>query len=82
MLLIHNWNKCRNPEREHKHGFVYDLYAVCHHSGSIGHGHYTSQCKNVDGLWYSFNDSFVTPILDESRVVSSSAYILFYQLRL
>ncbi|KAI5058567.1 hypothetical protein GOP47_0026737 [Adiantum capillus-veneris] len=62
------------------HGALYDLYAVCNHSGSLGYGHYTAQCKDADGLWYSFNDSLVSTS-NESSVVSSSAYILFYQLR-
>ncbi len=25
---------------------VYDLYAVSHHSGGLGGGHYTATCKN------------------------------------
>ncbi|MCO5562653.1 hypothetical protein L7F22_016281 [Adiantum nelumboides] len=65
---------------KYAHGALYDLYAVCHHSGSIGYGHYTANCKDADGSWYLFNDSLVSPS-NESNVVSSSAYILFYQLR-
>ncbi|KAH7289861.1 hypothetical protein KP509_30G021800 [Ceratopteris richardii] len=69
------------PRRQYyPHGARYDLYAVCNHSGSLGYGHYTAQCKDADGLWYSFNDSSVST-LSEPSIVSSSAYILFYQLR-
>ena len=31
----------------------YDLYAVSQHYGSMGGGHYTAICKNIDGNWYS-----------------------------
>ncbi|GJP36434.1 hypothetical protein CLOM_g20942 [Closterium sp. NIES-68] len=60
---------------------VYDLYAVTNHMGSLSSGHYTAHCRNpADGQWYLFNDSGVSPIA-ASSVVSSSAYVLFYQLR-
>jgi len=58
---------------------VYDLYAVCNHHGNMHGGHYTAYCKNpTDGLWYLFDDIKVTPV-DESEIVTESAYILFYQ---
>lgn len=32
---------------------VYDLYAVSHHSGGMGGGHYTAVCKNaLNNKWY------------------------------
>ena len=41
---------------------VYDLYAVTNHFGSLNGGHYTAYGKNdVDGNWYNFNDSSVSP---------------------
>ncbi|CAM6129169.1 unnamed protein product [Calypogeia fissa] len=62
-------------------GVVYDLYSVCCHMGSLGCGHYTAQCRNCENdMWYCFNDSTVSPIQD-SAVLSSTAYILFYQQR-
>ena len=61
---------------------VYDLFAVSNHFGSCGGGHYTAYCKNpVKGGWYVFDDESVRPI-DEGRVVSDAAYVLFYQKRL
>lgn len=31
---------------------VYDLYAVSHHSGGLGGGHYTATCKNfLNNKW-------------------------------
>ncbi|XP_053328275.1 ubiquitin carboxyl-terminal hydrolase 31 [Spea bombifrons] len=66
----------RDPE-----DFVYDLYAVCNHHGTMQGGHYTAYCKNsVDGMWYCFDDSDVQP-LPEDDVCKPTAYILFYQRR-
>ncbi|KAK9809909.1 hypothetical protein WJX72_001429 [[Myrmecia] bisecta] len=60
---------------------VYDLIAISHHSGSLGGGHYTAQCKSAaDGRWLDFNDSFVSGYA-EPRGTSSSAYVLFYRQR-
>ncbi|XP_034845714.1 ubiquitin carboxyl-terminal hydrolase 43 isoform X1 [Mirounga leonina] len=61
--------------------FLYDLYAVCNHHGSLQGGHYTAYCRNsLDGQWYSYDDSTVEP-LPEDEVNSRGAYILFYQKR-
>lgn len=56
----------------------YNLIGVVNHFGSLTGGHYTACCKNFSsGTWYSFNDHHVAPI-DPKRIVSSSAYLLFY----
>lgn len=61
--------------------FLYDLYAVCNHQGSLQGGHYTAYCRNsLDGQWYSYDDSTVEPLL-EDEVNTRGAYILFYQKR-
>ncbi|NXS40017.1 UBP31 hydrolase, partial [Balaeniceps rex] len=73
----------RDPE-----DYIYDLYAVCNHHGTMQGGHYTgkypailSYCKNsVDGQWYCFDDSDVQQ-LPENEVCKQTAYILFYQRR-
>ncbi|XP_037766291.1 ubiquitin carboxyl-terminal hydrolase 31 isoform X2 [Chelonia mydas] len=66
----------RDPE-----DYVYDLYAVCNHHGTMQGGHYTAYCKNsVDGLWYCFDDTDVLQ-LAENEVCKQTAYILFYQRR-
>lgn len=58
----------------------YQLVAVSEHSGCLGGGHYTAQGTSiVDGCWYQFNDSSVTPVKCPSGS-SSSAYVLFYRL--
>ncbi|KAK2543735.1 ubiquitin carboxyl-terminal hydrolase 31 [Columba livia] len=66
----------RDPE-----DYIYDLYAVCNHHGTMQGGHYTAYCKNsVDGQWYCFDDSEVQQ-LAENEVCKQTAYILFYQRR-
>lgn len=59
---------------------LYDLFAVAHHYGGLGGGHYVASAKNpFDGKWYNFNDSSVSEERSESDIVSSSAYVLFYK---
>ncbi|XP_028989370.1 ubiquitin carboxyl-terminal hydrolase 31-like [Betta splendens] len=66
----------RDPE-----DYLYDLYAVCNHHGTMQGGHYTAYCKNsIDGQWYCFDDSDVHPIA-EDEVCKQTGYILFYQRR-
>ncbi|XP_015230635.1 PREDICTED: ubiquitin carboxyl-terminal hydrolase 31-like [Cyprinodon variegatus] len=66
----------RDPE-----DYLYDLYAVCNHHGTMQGGHYTAYCKNsIDGQWYCFDDSDVHPI-SEDEVCKQTGYILFYQRR-
>ncbi|KAF7663500.1 hypothetical protein LDENG_00208360, partial [Lucifuga dentata] len=66
----------RNPD-----DYLYDLYAVCNHHGNMHGGHYTAYCKNsIDGQWYCFDDSEVSPVADDA-VCQQTAYILFYQRR-
>uniref|UniRef100_A0A3Q3IA78 ubiquitinyl hydrolase 1 n=1 Tax=Monopterus albus TaxID=43700 RepID=A0A3Q3IA78_MONAL len=66
----------RDPE-----DYLYDLYAVCNHHGTMQGGHYTAHCKNsIDGQWYCFDDSDVHP-MSEDEVCKQTAYILFYQRR-
>lgn len=64
-----------NPEK-----YVYDLFGVCNHYGSIEGGHYTSFVLNADGIWTHYNDSQYTKIMNKN-VISKSAYCLFYRLR-
>lgn len=60
---------------------VYDLFAVSHHSGGLGGGHYTAHAYNSESReWLSFDDSFVSAARADD-VKSSSSYVLFYILR-
>ena len=59
---------------------LYDLYAVTAHTGQIGHGHYVSFSLNPNKQWYYYNDSLVKKTT-KKRVLSESAYMLFYERR-
>lgn len=63
-----------NPEDT----YLYDLYAVCCHTGSTNFGHYYSYCLKPDGTWYKFNDQHTTKIDNLSKVITEDAYVLFY----
>jgi len=66
--------------KEGKQPIKYDLFAVANHFGSLSFGHYTAFCKNsVKNKWYEYNDSVVTEIDDESKIMTPNAYILFYR---
>ncbi len=62
-----------------KDSYIYDLYGVCNHSGSVFGGHYTSYIKNANGKWYHYNDSNVTELTNLSNIVTPKAYCFFYR---
>lgn len=68
-----------NPKFDFKPtpGLKYKLVGIVNHSGSQHFGHYTSN-HLVGDKWYEFNDSAVYSC-SESTLVSSHAYILFYE---
>ncbi|KAG8128925.1 hypothetical protein E2320_015639 [Naja naja] len=76
------WGPWKQSLTEEGHcTFLYDLYAVCNHHGSLHGGHYTAYCYNsLDGRWYSYDDSTVEPVMEED-ISTRGAYILFYQRR-
>ncbi|CAF0895836.1 unnamed protein product [Adineta steineri] len=59
---------------------TYNLIGISNHSGSVYSGHYIAQCKHpFTNEWHEFNDSSVHLISDNTRIVSSNAYVLFYE---
>ena len=64
-----------------KNEYIYDLYGICNHSGSVFGGHYTSYVKNANDKWYHFNDTSVTEVGLLNSLVSVKAYCLFYRKR-
>ena len=58
---------------------VYELFAVSHHFGALGGGHYIATVKHND-QWYTLkcDDSTVSPV-DGGHVDPESAYALFYR---
>ncbi|GAA5806256.1 hypothetical protein HPULCUR_011787 [Helicostylum pulchrum] len=58
--------------------FIYDLYAVSNHYGSLTGGHYTACVRDgYTDKWNYFNDSRYS-LCDENKVVTKAAYNLFY----
>jgi ubiquitin carboxyl-terminal hydrolase 6/32 len=61
-------------------GTIYNLVAITCHSGVLGGGHYTSFCRNPNGMWYYFNDSSCKETSEE-RIIEESPYMLFYEMK-
>ena len=59
--------------------YVYDLYGVCCHYGSVNGGHYTAIVK-TNNEWYHYNDQHIQKI-SLAEIVTPHAYCLFYQKR-
>lgn len=64
-----------------KDSYVYDLYAVCNHSGSAMGGHYTAFIKNANNKWYHFNDTSVSEVSNLNHIITPKAYCFFYRKR-
>ena len=62
-----------------KESYVYNLYGVCNHIGSVMGGHYTSFVKNADDIWVHYNDTSVEKIDNIEQIISPMAYCLFYR---
>ena len=58
---------------------IYDLFAICNHYGNPSQGHYTAYCKSNDNLWYFCDDEKVEFVENLDKMISESAYILFYK---
>ncbi|XP_062902016.1 uncharacterized protein LOC134345382 isoform X2 [Mobula hypostoma] len=57
----------------------YELFAIWHHIGSYGNGHYYAEIKSDSGDWYNFNDEDVKKEMNMS-LSSKTAYMLMYRL--
>jgi ubiquitin C-terminal hydrolase len=64
-----------------KSSYVYDLYGVCNHSGSLLGGHYTAFVKNINNKWYHYNDTTVSEVKIEEQIKTPKAYCFFYRKR-
>jgi ubiquitin carboxyl-terminal hydrolase 8 len=76
-----NLTKYISQEKEDPNNYIYELYAINYHGGSLNGGHYWSACKNLDGNWYNYNDGNISkynPNTLESQLITKDAYILFY----
>jgi ubiquitin C-terminal hydrolase len=76
---LENLNLSKYVIGYNKDSFVYDLYGVCNHSGSVMGGHYTSFVKNANGKWYHYNDTNVSEVGLAQQIVTPKAYCFFYR---
>lgn len=61
---------------------IYDLSGIVNHYGGLGGGHYTAFARNEhDNCWYEMSDDRVSAVESEGDLVTSAAYVLFYQRR-
>lgn len=60
--------------------FIYDLYALTSHHGTLKSGHYTAFVKKSPHGWFHYDDTNVVPLRD-NRVTTRTAYVLFYRRR-
>lgn len=61
--------------------YIYDLYGVCNHTGGPMGGHYTSYVKNASNEWVHYNDTRLDRHLVATKIVTPTAYCLFYRKR-
>jgi ubiquitin carboxyl-terminal hydrolase 8 len=62
-----------------RESYIYNLYGICNHIGTVMGGHYTSFIKNADEIWLHYNDSSVEKIENINNIISPLAYCLFYR---
>ena len=60
-------NECQKGQK-----YIYDLYGVWCHMGTINKGHYYSYIKINDECWYEFNDSQVNKV---GTIETNSKYV-------
>jgi ubiquitin carboxyl-terminal hydrolase 8 len=76
---IDKWDLSKYIQGTDAESYVYDLYAICNHSGIVFGGHYTAIVKNANGKWYEFDDTNIIPIENEDDIITHKAYCLFYR---
>lgn len=59
--------------------YIYELYGICNHSGSIKGGHYTAFVKTNQNNWYHFDDTNVHKITKLEQLQTPKAYCFFYR---
>lgn len=76
---LENMNLSKYVSGYNSKQYVYDLYAICNHSGGPMGGHYTAFVKNIDNEWCHFNDVNLDKNIAPHQIVTPKAYCLFYR---
>ena len=61
-----------------KRNCLYDLYAICNHSGSALGGHYFAYIKTASNKWMVFNDTIVKEV-PENKLITEKSYCFFFR---
>ena len=67
-----------SPNKQNQNNYIYSLYSINYHSGSMNGGHYWSSCKNLNDNWHIYNDGHVSKFTSDEEISEKNAYILFY----
>lgn len=79
-IPMNNVDFSKYVEGYDKEKYIYDLFAICNHSGSVYGGHYSAVIKNSNGKWYNFNDTEVKEVNITTESISGNVpYCLFYR---
>ena len=76
---VNNLNLSAYVKGYNQLSYVYDLYGICNHFGGTSGGHYTAFVKNAKNEWIHYNDDIIEDIKQESDLITSNAYCLFYR---
>ncbi|KAG7195028.1 uncharacterized protein KQ657_004141 [Scheffersomyces spartinae] len=66
-----------NQQNEIGEKYIYELFALVTHIGSVNTGHYIVLIKQGDGQWLKFDDSVIT-LVSQKEVDNTPAYLLYY----
>ena len=77
---LENLNLSKYVSGYNPNQYVYNLYAVCNHSGGPQGGHYTAFVKTAEKEWIHFNDTIVERNINPGQIVTAKAYCLFFRL--
>lgn len=67
------------PIRGQTAPFIYNLYAVANHFGTLKGGHYTAFVKKGRSGWCLFDDGRISKNIHPDHVMTRHAYVLFFQ---
>ena len=76
---LEDFNLSKYIKGYNKETYVYDLYALCNHSGNVMGGHYTACVKNANNKWYTFNDTSIQEVDDVQMLKNNNPYCFFYR---
>lgn len=77
-IPINNLDMRKYVNEYNSESYIYDLFGICNHFGSVNNGHYTSFVRNANGKWYHYDDMNVNEV-EDNNIISSNAYCLFFR---